>query len=168
MASCSMAASFPSGSGHFIRRTGFSRSLKTKSCQNKQMVCSVYTQVRLTQPGLSIVSTVSQLAGVSECIVAQLKVEALSAILKSPKCKRLHLATGRPPKVSKKTEVQRYDTFTLAATWRHWMPLPPLSADAIQCDPNGIWLCIVHGIIYQISPSSPAKVLACVLAANEA
>lgn len=54
----------------------------------KQVVCNAYAQVRLTQPGFSVVSairSVSQLSGVSErTLVARFKVEVPSGTLKSP------------------------------------------------------------------------------------
>lgn len=80
MASLSMAASIPSGSWPLHSLHRILKMLKNQklSKQTKQVVCNVYTQVR--QPGLSVVSAfrmVSQLAGISECTVAQLKPEAL-------------------------------------------------------------------------------------------
>ncbi|XP_077552503.1 uncharacterized protein LOC144166940 [Haemaphysalis longicornis] len=91
------------------------------SNQTKQVVCNVYAQVRLKQPGLSVVSefrSVSQLTGVSERTVARLKNEVFRGTLKPPKRKRLPLSTGKPPAVTGQTRVQRYDSFTLAALRR--------------------------------------------------
>lgn len=57
---------------HFILCIGFFKKRRKKqklSTQTKQVVCKVYTQVRLRQPGLSVVSaihSVSQYASVSE------------------------------------------------------------------------------------------------------
>ncbi|XP_077550593.1 uncharacterized protein LOC144163716 [Haemaphysalis longicornis] len=91
------------------------------SNQTKQVVCNVYAQVRLKQPGLSVVSafrSVSQLTGVSERTVTRLKNEVLRGTLKSPKRKRLRLSTGKPPAVTGQTRAHRYDSFTLAALRR--------------------------------------------------
>lgn len=91
------------------------------SKQTKQVVCNVYAQVRLTQPGLSVASvfrSVSQLTGVSERTVARLKADVLKGTLKSPKRERLRFAAKSPAKVTGKTRVQRYDSFTLSALRR--------------------------------------------------
>ncbi|KAH6945255.1 hypothetical protein HPB50_007683 [Hyalomma asiaticum] len=81
------------------------------SKQTKQLVGNVYTQVRLTQPGLSVASvfrSVSQLTGVSERTVARLKADILKGTLKSPKRKRLRFAAQSPAKVTGKTSAAYY------------------------------------------------------------
>ncbi|XP_077536077.1 uncharacterized protein LOC144148415 [Haemaphysalis longicornis] len=91
------------------------------SNRTEQVVCNVYAQVRLKQPGLFVVSafrSVSQLTGVSKRTVASLKNKVLRDTLKSPKRKRLRLSTEKPPAVTGQTRVQRYDSFTLSALRR--------------------------------------------------
>lgn len=112
MASSSTAPLFSSSSLplHSLHRILKKLENAKLSKQTKQAVCNVYSQVRLMQPGLSVLSacrSVSHLTGVSERTVARLKAEVLSGTLKSPKRKRLRFVTGTPPKVTRNTRVQR-------------------------------------------------------------